>query len=560
MRPRTPQLFHLSASQAARKLGICETKFKRLCRDFKVPRWPQRKVTALNTFLEHLRSLESEEPDERYARIFAKAVDDLEAVRCAAAQGFCLGLHANATGAGGASEAPRAITQATPRHPGGPSPRWRIMSNPALEIPSHIQQLRQTFYKIEDLQSRAAASPEEQADVRRAAAAAIARVLARAEAAAEAAAREEAGAEARQRRAAPDDEQEAVGGSAGSPAPPLRQAPEPGPQQHSPVPAPPIPQDPSVQPCVSRQAFAPPPNAQQQQFEASATQQEPSQQHQLQAQQPQSQWAASSLRPAAPPPAAHPTTQPEAEPGPVPGIPQLKPSPSQQQILDQQQPIFAQPSSYPPQHQPLPLAAHHPDSGYDGDAQQQLLMNPSAAHVWGHGQPCVPQEQHQQPPTAFHHHHHHHRHHHHHQPHVATESANGPAPTYWHQQAPLGGCHGLLLPPQPPLYTHAALQHPAEVPPRPWIPAHHARLHLSYKPPPLQHVQACEPQVQQAQLHQQHYYQQHHHHHHQHQDQTQFRPPWHHLPVVQHPRPPQELPRLQHGYYEQHQYHQQSQQ
>jgi hypothetical protein len=88
--PSTPQLFHLSASQAASKLGVCETKFKRICRDFKIPRWPQRKVAALNSFLEHLRSLQSQETDEWYAKIFAKAIDDLEAVRCPAAQACCL--------------------------------------------------------------------------------------------------------------------------------------------------------------------------------------------------------------------------------------------------------------------------------------------------------------------------------------------------------------------------------------------------------------------------------------------------------------------------------------
>jgi hypothetical protein len=47
-------LFHLPISEAAMKLGICTTVIKKICRGYGIPRWPQRKVTALQKRIESL--------------------------------------------------------------------------------------------------------------------------------------------------------------------------------------------------------------------------------------------------------------------------------------------------------------------------------------------------------------------------------------------------------------------------------------------------------------------------------------------------------------------------
>lgn len=42
------QYYHLPIAEAASKLGVGETVFKKLCRDLAIPRWPSRKLQSID--------------------------------------------------------------------------------------------------------------------------------------------------------------------------------------------------------------------------------------------------------------------------------------------------------------------------------------------------------------------------------------------------------------------------------------------------------------------------------------------------------------------------------
>lgn len=64
----SPQVFHLNSKEAAAALGCAHSKLKRLCRHFRISRWPHRKLASLEHLKETVEQEERMNPAQKQVR------------------------------------------------------------------------------------------------------------------------------------------------------------------------------------------------------------------------------------------------------------------------------------------------------------------------------------------------------------------------------------------------------------------------------------------------------------------------------------------------------------